>query len=47
MKKIEKYLQNYNKEFQEISDIKPSKLPKFKISETENIGNFILEYFKR
>ncbi len=32
---------------QEISDMKLSKLPIFKFSETENIGNFILEYFKR
>ena len=32
---------------QEISDIKLTKLPIFKFSETENIGNFILEYFKR
>ena len=32
---------------QEISDIKLSKIPIFKFSETENIGNFILEYFKR
>ena len=32
---------------QEIADIKHSKLPIFKFSETENIGNFILEYFKR
>ena len=32
---------------QEMSDIKLSKLPIFKFSETENIGNFILEYFKR
>ena len=32
---------------QEIEDIKLSKLPIFKFTETENIGNFILEYFKR
>ena len=32
---------------QEISDIKPFKLPIFKFSETENIGNFILKYFER
>ena len=31
----------------EIADIKLIKLPIFKFSETENIGNFILEYFKR
>ena len=31
---------------EEISEIKHSKLPIFKFSETEKIGNFILEYFK-
>ena len=30
----------------EISDVKYSKLPIFKFSETQNIGNFILEYLK-
>jgi len=30
----------------EISDVKYSKLPIFKFSETQNIGNFILEFLK-